>query len=250
MAKQSGLGDRLAVAGYDLSGDIGSLSRIGGGPTPIPLTGIDREAHERTGGLRDGAIGFTAYFNPSAGRAHPRLASLPGADQIVTYGRGAVAGRAAASMVAKQINYDGSRGADGAFTLDTEALGSGFGLEWGTLLTAWPRADTGATNGASVDLGAAGTFGLQAYLQVFGFTGTDVTIKLQQSSDNGGADAWADVTSGAFTAVTAGPTSQRIATSAAQAVERYLRVVTVTTSGFTALSFVVSVCVNATTPTF
>jgi hypothetical protein len=30
MAKQSGLGDNLYVAGYDLSGDIGSLETISG----------------------------------------------------------------------------------------------------------------------------------------------------------------------------------------------------------------------------
>ncbi len=89
-------------------------------------------------------------------------------------------------------------------------------------------------------------YGLQAYLQVLSFTGTDVTVKLQSSSDDGGSDAYADVTGGAFTQVTAGPTSERIATSSALEIERYLRVTTTTTGGFTELSFIVVACVNLT----
>jgi hypothetical protein len=92
------------------------------------------------------------------------------------------------------------------------------------------------TNGA-VTYGGTQTFGLQAYLQVFSFTGTDATVKLQSSRDNGLLDAWVDVTGGGFTQVTSGPTTQRIATSATLPVERYLRAVTTTSAGFTSLVF-------------
>jgi hypothetical protein len=241
MAKQSGLGDRLLVAGYDLSGDIGSLGSISGGPAPLEVTGIDKLAPERIGGLRDGAIEFSAWFNPATGRAHPRLSALPTTDQIVTYLRGTTLGGSGAAMVGKQIDYAPTRGDDGSFTIDVQAAANAYGLEWGTQLTAGVRADTAATNGTSVDMGAAGTHGLQAYLQVTAFTGTSVTVKLQQSDDDGGADAFADVTGGAFAAAT-GPTSQRIATASDQAIERYLRVVT--TGTFTAASFSVLVAVN------
>jgi hypothetical protein len=245
MAKQSGLGDNLYVAGYDLSGDVGSLGRVGGGPAVLDVTGIDKSAYERIGGLRDGAIEYVAYFNPAAGQAHERLSLLPTADQIVTYCRGTSLGSPGACLVSKQINYDGTRGDDGAFTFAVQAQANGDGLEWGRLLTAGKRSDTTATNGSSLDAGAASSDGLQAYLHVFAFTGTSVTVKLQSSSDDGVADTFADVSGGAFTAAS-GITSERIALTGS--VERYLRVVT--TGTFTAATFAVVVVRNQTAVSF
>lgn len=248
MSKQSGLGDALYIAGYDFSGDIGAVNAVGGGPAALDVTGIDKSAMERIGGLRDGHIDFTSFFNPTAGRAHPRLSLLPTDDVIMSYYRGTALGGASANLVAKQLNYDGTRADDGAFTFAAGNQGNGYGLEWGTSLTAGKRTDTTATNGTSVDFGTGSTaFGLQAYLHVFSFTGTSVTVKLQESSDNGGADAWADVTGGAFTAAT-GITSQRIATSNTQTIERYLRVVT--TGTFTNAIFAVSVNRNDVATSF
>jgi len=248
VAKQSGLGDNLYVAGYDLSGDISALGRIGGGPAALDVTGIDKSAFERIGGLRDGSLEFTSFFNDAAGRAHPRLSTLPTTDVSITYCRGTTLGNPAAAIVAKQINYDGTRGDDGAFTFAVQAQANGYGLEWGRQLTAGKRTDTTATNGSSVDFGTGSTaFGLQAYLHVFAFTGTSVTVTIQESSDDGAGDAWAAVTGGAFTAAT-GVTSERIATSASQTVERYLRVVTSGT--FSNAVFAVTVVRNDTAIAF
>lgn len=247
MAKQAGMGDQLYIAGYDLSGDIGSLGNISGGPAAMEVTAIDKSAFERIGGLRDGRIEFSSFFNDAAGQAHPRLSLLPTTDVILSYGRGTTLGNAGACLNAKQINYDPSRGNDGSLTIAVEAQGNAYGLEWGTQLTAGKRTDGAAANGTSVDFGAASSFGLQAYLQVFAFTGTSVTVKLQESSDNGVGDAFADVTGGAFTAAT-GVTSQRIATAGGLAVERYLRVVT--TGTFSNAVFAVTVARNDTSVVF
>ena len=227
MSKQSGLGDRLFVAGYDFSGDIGSLQRIGGGPKPWDVTGIDKSAHERIGVTRDGEIGFNSFFNKATDRAHLRLSPLLTTDQILTYCRGTTLGNPAAAMIAKQINYDGNRGADGSFTFAVQALATTTGLEWGTQLTAGQRTDTAATNGTGVDFGTGSTlFGAQFYLHVFAsFTGTSVTVTIEESSDNGAGDAWTAVTGGAFTAAS-GVTTQRLETARGQTVERYLRVAT------------------------
>jgi hypothetical protein len=92
--------------------------------------------------------------------------------------------------------------------------------------------------------------GGQAYLQVFSFAGTDATVKLQHSSDNGGTDAFADITGGGFTQITSGPTYGRIAITAGTEIKRYVRAVTVTTGGFTSLVFAVAVNVNLTATTF
>jgi hypothetical protein len=251
MAKQGGLGDRLLVGGYDLSGDIGSLGRIGGSIATLDVTGIDKSAMERIGGQRDGSIEFSAFYNPAANQAHPVLSALPTTDVTLTYLRGTALAGPAACLVGKQIDYAPTRANDGALTIAVSAQANGFGLEWGLSHTAGLRTDTAATNGTPVDWGALGTsnFGLQAYLQVTAFTGTDVTIKLQESSDNAG-DAYADVVGGGFATVTTAPQTQRIATTAALAVERYLRVATTTSGGVTSVTFQVTVVRNYTAPAF
>ncbi|HEX6970281.1 MAG TPA: hypothetical protein VF174_15910 [Micromonosporaceae bacterium] len=249
MAKQSGLGDGLLVGGYNLSGDIGSISRIGGGPAALVVTGIDKSAFERIGGVRDGEIAYDSWFNDAAGASHPVHAALPTANTLVSYLRSTTIGKPSAVCLAKQVNYDGTRGEDGSLSFTIQALANGYGVEWGTQVTAGVRSDTEATNGAAVDFAAGTSFGLQAYLQVTAFTGTDATIKLQESSDDD-ADTYADVTGGGFTQITAGPTFQRIATATNLTVERYLRVVTVTSAGFSALSFQVTVVRNLAAPEF
>ncbi len=223
MPKQSGLGDQLYVAGYDLSGDIGSLGAIGGGNSPLDLTGIDKSAFERLGGLRDGRVEFSAFFNPATDRAHPRLKLLPTTDVLISYLRGTALGGQAASIVAKQANYDPTRGNDGSLTFAVQALANGYGLDWGRTLTAGKRTDTTATNGASVDHTDVTTaFGWQAFLHVFAFTGTSVTVTLQDSADD---SAWANLAGGAFTAAS-GITSQRLEGGRTATVRRYLRAIT------------------------
>jgi hypothetical protein len=241
VAKQSGLGDNLYVGGYNISGDIGSLGTIGGGPAEQVVTGIDKSAPERIGGLRNGTIEFSAWFNDATGREHPALSALPTTDRIITYCRGTAVGSPAAAMVAKQINYDPSRAADGALSESVSAQSNGYGIEWGRQLTAGVRTDTGATNGASLDTLASASFGGQAYLHVFSFAGTDVTILIQDSANN---TDWLDVASFAFTEVTAGPTTERIALGNTATIRRYVRVITETTGGFTSCAFAVAMVKN------
>lgn len=250
--KQSGLGDNFYVSGYDLSGDIGSLGNVGGGPTPLEVTGIDKSAFERIGGIKDGRIQYSPWFNPATDQAHKVLGALPTGNVLQTYCRGTFLGAAAFSLLAKQLNHDGSRATDGALTFSGEGqAAAGTPGEWGRLHTAGIRTDTAAAQGASVDWGAGPpgpttNFGLAAYLHVMEFTGTSATVTIQSSSDNGGADAWAAVTGGAFAAVTAARTWQRIATAPNLAIERYLRVVT--TGTFTNFKFAVAVVRQYTAP--
>ena len=252
MAKSSGLGDNLYVAGYDLSGDTGDLGNIGGGPAALEVTGIDKSAFERIGGLRTGGLSWSAWFNDATNQAHAQLSSLPTADVIVSYFRGTTRGNAAASCVAKQVNYDPTRPGDGGLTFAVDVESNGFGIEWGEQHTAGIRTDTGATTGTGVraPAQAASSFGLQAYLQVFAFAGTDATVKLEESSDNFSVDPAADVAGGAFAQITGGRVTERIATSTSLAVEEYLRVTTTTSAGFTSLAFAVMVARNLATPVF
>jgi hypothetical protein len=192
-------------------------------------------------------LAFSAFFNDATGQAHPVLSSLPTADRIVSYWhRAAAVGDPAASMIGKQIGYDPTRGTDGSLTLAIEAQANGFGLDWGESLTAGKKTDSGAANGAVHDYGSTigqTLFGAQAYLHVFAFTGTDATVTIQDStSDFSGATL---LTFTEVSALGGANKSERIETaSRTETVDRYVRVVTTTSSGFSNLIFAVMLVKN------
>lgn len=241
-SKQSGLGDRYYAGGYDISGDVNSLSNIHGGPAALDVTDITQKAHSRLGALRDGGLEAMVYMDPATAASHAALSALPRADAIVTYLRGTGIGSPAFCCNSKQIGYDGTRGTDGSLTFKVEAQASSYGAEWGVQLTAGTRTDTAAANGASYDTGAALAFGGQAYLQAVTLTGTDVTVAIQDSADNA---TWAGVAGLAFTQITGGtPLAQRIAIANTSTIRRYVRAVTSTVGGFTNFQFVVALMKN------
>lgn len=239
MAKTHGMGMFCHIGGNVLSNDIQALGKISGSQAVIDVTGIDKSAHERIGGVRSGEIALTAFWNSTG--AHTVLSALPTTDTLVSVGMPASIGNPVANMVAKQINYDPNRQQSGDLLVAVNALANAYGLEWGQQLTAGMRTDTAATNGASLDGGAASNFGLQAYMQVSAFTGTDVTVKLQDSADN---VTFADIAGAAFTAVTTAPGWQRLTISNAATVRRYVRVATTTAGGFTTVTFAISLVRN------
>lgn len=244
--KVTGLGANFYIDQYDISNDIASVDRIGSSRATHDVTGIDKSAHERVHALRDGGIDFTTHFNIDALRQHVALKGIPSTDRIVTYAHRPTIGAPAASQVSKQTDYAPTRADDGKMSFNVPAVSNGYGLEWGQLLTAGPRTDTTATAGTAFDFTASSSFGLQAYLHVFAFTGTSVTVKIQESSDNAG-DAYADVVGGTFTVVSA-VGAQRIATATNLSVERYLKVTT--TGTFSNAQFAVSVVRNGAIPYF
>lgn len=241
MAKSSGLGANLYIDGVDVSGDTGSVNRISKSVAVLPVTGIDKSAPERIAGKLDGSIEAQFWFNPA--RAHPVLEDVPTSDSLLSYFHRASLDSAVANLVSKRHTYDGNRGEDGSLTFNVEALANAWWLDWGKSLTAGQRTDGAAANGTGVDFAASTAFGLQLYVHLFAFTGTSVTIKLQESSDNAG-DAYADVTGATTGALTTAPQGLRVATGRTLTVERYLRVVT--TGTFSNAIFAVSAVKNRT----
>lgn len=234
--KTSGVGDRFYIDGFDASGDTQQLARIGGGPAALDFTDITQGGHARQGGMLTGEINWTSFWDVTAGQAHSQLSTLTRSSRIVSYFHQPTAiGADAASMVAKQIGYDPRREANGMLTAALASQNSdGYPLEWGYSLTAGTRTDTTATNGASLDGGAATNFGAQIYLHVFSVTGTSVSVKLQDSADN---TTFADLSGAAFLAATAAG-AQRIALATNATVRRYVRAVT--TGTFTNAQFAVN----------
>jgi hypothetical protein len=245
MTKQSGLGDNLYLAGYDISNDTGGLSRIGGGlGATQDVTGIDKSAYERIGLGRDGSIEYAGFLNTAAGHAHVVQRSLPRTDVAVTYARGTAVGDAGAFMIAKQVNYDFTRATDGALTTAVQCVSNGYGLMWGGQLTGGLDTDLADANGAGVDFAAGTAFGLTAMLQVIDIVGADATITIEESSDDAGGDAYATIAS--FAQVTADHVAERI--NITGNVERWLRVAT--TGTFTSLTYNVTVAKHTTAVVF
>jgi hypothetical protein len=242
MAKQSGLGDNFYLDEYDLSGDVGSLQRVGGGPATGEVTGINKFAPERIGTVIDGVIDFTSFFNDQNTAPHGAfqvLKTRPVTDRLATYCRGTTLGSPAASALTKQVTYDPTRGADGMFTFGTNLQSNATGVQWGVLLTAGKRTDTAATSPVSgVDLGAlpvSYSFGWTAYLHLFSFTGTSVTVTLQDSADG---TTFTSLAGGSFTAAAAAGVQRLASSSSTATVRRYMRAIT--TGTFTNAVFAVN----------
>lgn len=226
MAKQSGLGDQLFIGGLDVGADISAIGNLSTPRATLDSTGITQSANARIFGLRDGQAEFTAYFNPgpAADAAHLAFRGLPLTDVQLTYLRGLGLGSPGASMVSKQIGYDPTRADDGSFTFGVTASANAFGIDWGQQITPGKRSDTTATSPATgLDTTASLSFGWQAYLHVFSFTGTSVTVTIQDSADNA---TFATITGGAFTAASAIGAERIQSASATATVRRYVRVIT------------------------
>jgi hypothetical protein len=243
MSKISGIGERFYVNQYDLSGDVGALGTIQAARNQQDVTVLADVAIERLGLLRDGHLAYTAFFDTVTGQEHLVLRNLP-QSALITWATGTTAGADAASLVANHTDYPVTRGADGSLVTTPTADANGYGMQWGNLLTAGAQLFASAGIGTAVDdyfpsfggISAPPTnFGLAAYLHVLSIGSGSATVHIQ---DSAAGVSYADVTGAVFSAAGAA-TSQRIATSATQAVNRYLRLNV--TGTFTNLVCVVSV---------
>jgi hypothetical protein len=205
MSKINGLGAGFVMGGYNIAGDVTDFD-CSAAVGVLDVTDITQSAHSRLQGLHDGTMAITVLMDPA--NAHPVLASLPTADTLMEALLPPLAiGSPVACLNAKQIDYPPSRANDGMLSMKVEGHANGYGLEWGLQLTPGLRTDTAATNGPSLNNGAASLWGAQAYLQLTAFTGTNVTVTLQHAPDNA---TWTTLLG--FTAQTAAPATQRLAT--------------------------------------
>ena len=236
MAKKSGLGQQIFVHGYDLSGDIATIDNAGSPRNLLDITAINASATERLVGLSDGNISVSSWFNDSTEQEHDALSGLVTTDRIVTWAFGATRGDVAACLVAKQLNYDGSRGTDGSLSFSVDTQADGISLDWCNTLTTGKETHSSAGSSTSRDDGAGTTAGMVAYLEIVDCDSGTPTVTIQESSDNGSSDAWVNVLSFSAVGYASAPTAERVTSSGT--VERYLRITT--TGTFSNLDFCVS----------
>lgn len=221
--KQSGLGMKLYLQGMDMSGDVGAINTMRSSVAVLDVTPIDKTAHERIHGLRDGEITFNVFFNNATGETHDALAALPTTDVLCMVLTGTTRGDPVICLTAKQVNYDWQRGADGSMLGTVQLLAaSGVPLEYGLLLAA-KTTHASAADETGIDFGAQTAAGAIGYLQHFSAVSGTVEYDLEDSSDstNGVDGAWANLGAFADVATPYAPTAQRIEISGT--VERWVR---------------------------
>lgn len=239
MAKQSGLGDQLFIGGFDIGGDTSAIGALNTPRATLPATGITASANERMFGQRDAHAEFTTFFNTATAQEHDALKGLPTADTQIMYLRGAGAGNESFCMTGKQIDYNPTRGDDGALTFAVSADANAYGADWALQLTAGKVTHASGASTASIDTTASLAFGWQAYLQVFSVGSGTAVVTIEDSADNA---AWTTLSGGVFTGATARTFERLQSSSDTATVRRYLRV---TTSGvFTNLVFCVAINKN------
>lgn len=223
MAKQSGLGQKLFLGGYDISGDVGAINSLS---TPVGMfnvTGLDKSAMERIQGVTDATLEFAAFVNTTATTgSHAVLSSLPTTDRTALYLLGTTLGDPCAGVVATQVDYRVERPADGslAATVNLTSSGGG-GIEWGKNLVADGKAThASATNEASVDDGAGTSAGGAGYLMhVSRATGTSGYI-IEHSTNN---STWATLLTFATSGGASAAAERKTVTGT---VNRYVRAAT------------------------
>ncbi len=176
-------------------------------------------------GVRQGSLSWNGFYDDASGGTKDALndaevgaatvacillGTSQGSDFVGATGLKAAVARSAGrdELVKYSLNAQGST-VDNGEIIEPEGAQSG----------------AGATSSGSLDNSAASSNGGAGYLQVTDLTlggYTSVTVKIQESSDNGAGDAWADLVT--FTAVTAADVAERIAVAAGTTVERYLQV--------------------------
>ena len=138
MAKQSGLGDYLAVDDSggtvrDISNDVTSYS-IGNPQAMYDVTGLNKSAMERLIGLNDLTVSINGYFNSTSNKSHDVFKTRTGTRTVTL----AVGGNSAsnpkleAEMLVNEYNLD--RGDDGGLTWTASlSLQSGTVPAWTTV---------------------------------------------------------------------------------------------------------------------
>lgn len=225
MAKRGSDEARLFIDGYDLSGETVELSYVREAPTEETHGLGDSWVEHTAVGVKRGSITQNAFYDDATGKTSAALVGKEGQTRVVvglldgnTQGEEAIGYSGAIEM---QQARTPSRGALTRISAEYQSSGP---IEEGLIVQSLDaNSADGVTDDGSLDNGAQSTSGGAAYLIVTDLTlggYTSVSIDLEQSSDDGSADAFA--VKGSFTDVTAAPDAERIELSGT--IERYTRV--------------------------
>ena len=138
MAKQTGLGDYLAVddsggTARDISNDLGDYG-INISQELIDTTGLDKSAKERITGMSDGDVSLNGTFNPASNKSHDVFKVRTGTRTFDLRVGGNTSSNPKLTMEMLVADYSLTRNADGSLTWSvTLNLQSGTVPTWGTV---------------------------------------------------------------------------------------------------------------------
>ena len=219
-------GDEIALTGY-LNQYSASRSQ-----QALSVTTFGNDDEVYIGGMLGGSLSVGGLFDSDASASDPTFASWvdDGSTHLVTVGHGGdTIGSGAYLFQGVCTQYGITGAANDAVRLNVSFQGDDAARN-GVMLHP-VDAETGTGNFASVDMAASSAFGAVAQLHVVAFTGTNATIKVQDSAND---STWADLIT--FTSVT-GVTSQRV--EVAGTVDRYVRCI-ISAGTFSSVTFAVS----------
>ena len=180
-------------------------------------------------GTKAGTLTVRGFFDDTNDRSNEALVTgLTTQDRVVVATlEGNTQGQTALAMKSTQQNVvrEASRGELHKLSADFRSQGI---VDQDAFIVQTHVADSGAgvMSDGSLDNGAASSDGGRVYIQCSAISlgsYTNMQIKLQESSDNGSSDTWADVAGTTSTAITAAPTSEVLTIAAGTTIERYTR---------------------------
>lgn len=203
MAKLAANVTRLYVDEFNLSGEINAYT-LNFKQETIPVTTISDDGPRRVVGNYDHDFDTTGLFDGTDDAYDERVFVdlKTDEDHYLSTHFGTAEGSPAYLDVLRMIEQPRSGASGGAVMLNVKGEGSGSRLR-GMLLRSATVSSGG--NGTGRNMGATTTpTPFAVHFHLIAFNGTNITIKLQESSDDGSGDAYADIaglTSGALTAV-------------------------------------------------
>ena len=138
MAKQTGLGDYLAVddsggTARDISNDIGDYG-INISQELIDTTGLDKSARERITGMSDGDVTLNGKFNAASNKSHDVFKTRTGTRTFDLRVGGNTSSNPQLTMEMLVGSYNVTRGTDGSLDWSvTMNLQSGTVPAWSTV---------------------------------------------------------------------------------------------------------------------
>lgn len=230
MAFIHGKSAAVLVDEFDLSAFLNTFDGAATADT-AEVTTFGSSAKSYVAGTKDATISLGGFFDGSVGAVDEVLQAALGSSALISLapaGIGTIGNRCSlADCLA--TSYAVSATVGDAVSVTAEAQVTGGMLPGVVLASLIARTATGQT--ASVDNGASTSNGAKAFLHITAFSGTDVTVKVQESADN---STWADMIT--FTQATAAGSQSGTASST---IDRYLRVAI--TGTFTSVTFAVTI---------
>lgn len=207
----------LNAAGMDVSRDLSDITTFG-----------SNGWKEFLSGLLSATFAFEGHYDPTQNTIWGATEGQFGTDNgVLTYcpGGGAAVGDLARLALITGSDYRESSPIGDKVAMAWDVTNEG-DLHFGYVLHPLAE-DTNTTTGSTRDDGAATTNGWTAHIHCPALDGGSWVVKLEDSANG---SAWADVTGGAFTALTAAG-YQRLQSLAGATLRRYVRYTATRTGG-------------------